>query len=254
MRPADDAPSPYALPFVVAISGHRDLHPDDVPLVAVQLYQAIELIAAALPHTPIHFLSALADGADQLFAEQVLALQRACAAREGDGRRIELVVALPMPFDDYCREQAGGEAEARRDPAGFEAGRLAFAARFRRYSACAGKVFVIPSAPPAALLGTPMTPAEAAYAQLSRYLGIHAQLLLAVWDGQSGGAQFPRLPGGTLDLVHALLHGVERDPHRRSRRRFAEPARGNLLHIYSRRAQSSSDGLPAAPAAGGARR
>ncbi|WP_332854930.1 hypothetical protein [Duganella sp. S19_KUP01_CR8] len=257
MQPADEALSPSALPFVVAISGHRDLHPDDVPVVAAQLYQAIELIAAALPHTPIHFLTALADGADQLFAEQVLALQRACAAREGDGgRRIELVVALPMPFDDYCREQAGGAAEAQRDPAGFEAGRLAFSARFQRYSACAGKVFVIPPAPPDALPGTPMTPtthAEAAYAQLSRYLGIHAQLLLAVWDGQSGGEQFPRLPGGTLDLVHALLHGVERDPHRRSRRRFAEPARGNLLHIYSRRAQASSDGLPAASAADGAR-
>ncbi|OEZ56918.1 hypothetical protein [Duganella sp. HH105] len=254
MPPADDAPPSYALPFVVAVSGHRDLHPDDVPAVAAQLYQSIELIAAALPHTPIHFLSALADGADQLFAEQVLALQRACAAREGGGgRRIELVVALPMPFDDYCREQAGGEDGARRDPAGFEAARLAFAARFQRYSACAGKVFVIPPAPPAALLGTPMTRAEAAYAQLTRYLGIHAQLLLAVWDGQSGGEQFPRLPGGTLDLVHALLHGVERDPHRRSRRRFAEPARGNLLHLYSRRAQSSSDGLPAASAAGGAR-
>ncbi|GJJ05098.1 hypothetical protein RugamoR64_56360 [Duganella rhizosphaerae] len=254
MRPADDAPSPYALPFVVAISGHRDLHPDDVPAVAAQLYRSIELIAAALPHTPIHFLSALADGADQLFAEQVLALQRACAAREGEGRRrIELVVTLPMPFDDYCREQAGGAAEALRDPAGFEAERLAFGARFQRYSACAGKVFVIPPAPPVALLGTPMTRADAAYAQLTRYLGIHAQLLLAVWDGQSGGEQFPRLPGGTLDLVHALLHGVERDPHRRSRRRFAEPARGNLLHIYSRRAQATSDGLPAASAADGAR-
>ena len=251
MQPADDTPSPYALPFVVAVSGHRDLHPDDVPAVAGQLYQAIELIAAALPHTPIQFLSALADGADQLFAEQVLKLRRAC---EGDGgRRIELVVCLPMPFDDYCREQAGGDAAARHDPKQFEADRLAFAARFQRYSACAGKVFVIPPAPPAALLGVSMTPAEAAYARLSRYLGIHAQLLLAVWDGQSGGEQYPRLPGGTLDLVHALLHGVERDPHRRSRRRFAEPARGNLLHIYSRRAQPSSDGLPCASAADGPR-
>ncbi|MCU6500504.1 hypothetical protein LPN04_22145 [Rugamonas sp. A1-17] len=246
MPPPDTAQSPYALPFVVGVSGHRDPHPDDQAAVGEQLFQALELIAAALPHTPIHCLSALADGADQLFAEQVLRLRRQCAEREDGAHRIELVVPLPMPFDDYCREQAGGEAEARRDPAGFEAGRQAFAARFLRYSAHAGKVFVLPP-------GGPAGEADAAYAQLTRYLGIHAQLLLAVWDGQSGGEHFPRRPGGTLDLVQALLSGVERNTHRRSRHRFAEPARGNLLHIYSRRAQPTSDGLPAAPAAGGAR-
>ncbi|CAN7697280.1 hypothetical protein LJR289_005616 [Pseudoduganella sp. LjRoot289] len=254
MLPADAAPPSYGLPFVVAVSGHRDLHPGDVPAVAGQLYQAIELIAAALPHTPIHFLSALADGADQLFAEQVLALQQACVAREGEGgRRIELVVPLPMPADDYCREQAGGEAGWRRDPEQFEARRLAFSQRFQHYSARAGKVFVIPAAPEDELPGTPMTRTDAAYAQLTRYLGIHAQLLLAVWDGQSGDEEFPRRPGGTLALVHALLHGVERKQHQRSRQRLTEPARGNLLHIYSRRAQPSSDGLPSALAAGGLR-
>gem|GEM_PF-2487903 len=298
MPPPDTAQSPYALPFVVAVSGHRDPHPDDQAAVGEQLFQALELIAAALPHTPIHCLSALADGADQLFAEQVLRLRRQCAEREEGAQRIELVVPLPMPFDDYCREQAGGEAEARRDPAGFEAGRQAFAARFTRFSAHAGKVFVLPPAPPAdgpanvsadlpanvsadlpanapakvpadlpanapanapaampanALADVPAGEADAAYAQLTRYLGIHAQLLLAVWDGQSGGEHFPRRPGGTLDLVQALLSGVERHTHRRSRHRFAEPARGNLLHIYSRRAQPTSDGLPAAPATGGAR-
>lgn len=252
MRRADAAPSPYALPFVVAVSGHRDLHPDDVEAVGRQLFQTLELIAAALPHSAIHCLSALADGADQLFAEQVLKLQRQCAEREGDGgRRIELLVPLPMPFDAYCSEQAGGAAEAQRDPMQFEARRQAFRARFLRYSAQAGALFVIP--PPAGLPVAQLTSAEAAYAQLTRYLGIHAQLLLAVWDGQSGGEDFPRRPGGTLDLVHALLSGIERNPHPRSRHRLAEPARGNLLHVYSRRAQASSDGLPAAAEDGGAR-
>ncbi|MYM97499.1 hypothetical protein, partial [Duganella vulcania] len=150
MPPVDeDAPSPYALPFVVALTGHRDLHAGDVAAVAVQLFEAIELIAAALPHSPIHFLSALADGADQLFAEQVLKLQRQCAASAPHGRRrIELIVPLPMPFDDYCVEQAGGAAARERDPLRFEADRQAFAARFLRYSAGAGRVFVIPPAPP----------------------------------------------------------------------------------------------------------
>ncbi|NVD72337.1 hypothetical protein HUX88_17535 [Duganella sp. BJB1802] len=255
MPPADEgAPSPYALPFVVALTGHRDLHPDDVPVVAAQLFEAIELIAAALPHSPIHFLSALADGADQLFAEQVLKLQRQCAlAAPQARRRIELIVPLPMPFDYYCVEQAGGAAARQRDPLRFEADRQAFAARFLRYSAGAGQVFEIPKAPPAGVLAAPRTPAQAAYAQLTRYLGIHAQLLIAVWDGQGETARHPRRPGGTLDLVQTLLHGVERSGHPRSSNRFAAPAHGTVLHVYSRRAQESSAGLPSAQAAGGFR-
>lgn len=243
--------SPYALPFVVAVTGHRDLHPDDLETVREQLFQAIELVAAALPHSAIHFLSALADGADQLFAEQVLRLQRQCAAQNAGGaRRIELIVPLPLPFEDYCVEQAGGAAARQDDPAAFEARRLAFAARFLRCSAGAARVFVIPQGRAAA---TPLAPAQAPYAQLTRYLGIHAQLLIAVWDGQTGPQRFPRRPGGTLDLVLTLLNGVERGEHGRSSKRFAEPARGTVLHVYSRRAQASSDGLPSARSGAGLR-
>lgn len=244
---AADEPLPYALPFVVALTGHRDLHPDDVAIVAERLYQAIELVAAALPHTPVHFLTALADGADQLFAQQVLKLQRQCAAQDLPGqRRIELVVPLPMAFEAYCAEQAGGEAARARDPQAFAAARQAYTARFLHHSAGAGKVFVIPNTAPADVLAAPATPAQAAYANLARYLCVHAQLLIAVWDGQPEAAHFPRRPGGTLDLVHTVLHGVERGQHRRSGNRFAAPARGVVLHVYSRRARPSSASLPAA--------
>ncbi|WGG49838.1 hypothetical protein [Rugamonas sp. DEMB1] len=246
--------SPYALPFVVAVTGHRDLHPDDVAAVGERLFQALELIAAALPCTPIVCLSALADGADQLFAEQVLRLQRQHAAEDaGAARRIDLVVPLPMPFDDYCDEQAGGAAARARDGAAFARARQAFAARFLRHSAGAAKVFELPPAPPAAPLETPLAPAEAAYARLTRYLGVHAHVLLAVWDGQTAPARFPRQPGGTLDLVRTLLDGVRRDSHPRSSNRFAEPPKGRVLHVYSRRARASSAGLPAAASRAGAR-
>lgn len=242
--------SPYALPFVVAVAGHRDLHPDDVAAVGERLFQALELVAAALPCTPIVCLSALADGADQLFAEQVLRLQRQHAAEDaGAARRIDLVVPLPMPFDDYCDEQAGGAAARARDGAAFAGARQAFAARFLRHSAGAAKVFELPPAPPAA----PLAPAEAAYARLTRYLGVHAHVLLAVWDGQTAPARFPRQPGGTLDLVRTLLDGVRRDSHPRSSNRFAEPPKGRVLHVYSRRARASSAGLPAAASCAGAR-
>lgn len=241
MRPAE---APAALPFVVAVCGHRDLHGADLDCVRARLAEALELIAAALPHSPIHVLSALADGADQLAAEQVLALQRRQAA-SGAARRIELIVPLPLPFDAYCDEQAGGAAARLRDPAGYVAARQAFVARFLRYSAAASKVFVI-AEPAAGEAGAGLTVAQAAYVGLNRYLAIHAQLLLAVWDGQDEAGQFPRRPGGTLDLVLTLLHGLARRSHARSSNRFAEPVRGAVLHIYSRRARPSSAALPPA--------
>jgi len=198
--------SPFALPYVVALTGHRDLHPADIEVVAEQLYQAIRLISAALPHTPIHFLSALADGADQLFAEQVLRLQRESVSQKLHGyNRIELIVPLPMPFEQYCIEQAGGAQFQQRDPQGFELARKAFTSRFLRCSAHAAKVFVIPQVMPATLLSAPQSPAQAAYAQLTHYFGVHAQLLIAVWDGQPETELIPRRPGGTLDLVQNLI-------------------------------------------------
>lgn len=45
-------------------------------MVREQVRAVIELVLAALPNTSVHFLSALADGADQLFAEQVLSVKR----------------------------------------------------------------------------------------------------------------------------------------------------------------------------------
>src|SRR4051812_1335746 len=95
-----------ATPFVVAVTGHRDLHPDDAACVREAIARTLDLLAAALPQRPVHFLSALADGADQLFADEVIALQRRTHA---DGAaRLQLVVLLPMPLHDYCVAQAGG--------------------------------------------------------------------------------------------------------------------------------------------------
>jgi hypothetical protein len=62
-------------PVVIAVSGHRALHADDCARAGAQLAEALAEIAQALTDAPLHCLSPLAAGADQLFAEQVLALQ-----------------------------------------------------------------------------------------------------------------------------------------------------------------------------------
>jgi hypothetical protein len=200
-----------AAPFVVAVSGHRDVHPDDLACVGERLFEALQLVAAGLPDTALEFLSPLADGADQLFAEQVLRLRAACATPG----RIRLLVPLPMPLAAYCAEQGGGDGSA-------------FAARIAPFLQAAAEVFTIPDIEP----DNTSAAADAPYVRLARYLAIHAQLVVAVWDGEHA----PAAPGGTADLVNTLVHGVERSRHARSAARLAQPEFGHVLHVYTRRA------------------
>jgi len=216
--------SPHALPFVVAVTGHRDIHPDDVLSVCARIQDLIELILAALPHTPIHFLSALADGADQLFAQQVLAKKEQlleCDARSSE--RIKLIATLPANQDEYCRSQA----------------RNGFVARFTALANRADSVFTISddaTSPP--LSGNPRADHHPApYARLARYLNTHAHLLVAIWDGRMPEVDgVVRKAGGTLDVVLTRIEGFDRVTDSRSARRLAEQERGAVVHIETRRA------------------
>ncbi|MDB5937005.1 MAG: hypothetical protein JWQ01_4349 [Massilia sp.] len=205
-----------AAPFVVAVSGHRDLHPDDVAGAGERVFEALQLVADTLPDSALDFLSPLADGGDQLFAAQVLRL-RAASDRPA---RIRLLVPLPMPLDAYCAEQGQGDSAA-------------FAARIAPYLQAADDVFEI--APIA--LDAAVTLENAPYARLARYLAIHAHLVIAVWDGVEAPVA---APGGTLDLVHALARGFKRCADARSASRLAQPDFGRVLHVLARRAQSDA--------------
>lgn len=215
-----------AAPFVVAVSGHRDLHPDDVAGAGERVFEALQLIAATLPDSALDFLSPLADGGDQLFAAQVLRLRAASAAPA----RIRLLVPLPMPLAAYCDQQDPADAAA-------------FAARIAPYLQAADEVFEIAPVELDAAAGAAVTPENAPYARLARYLAIHAHLVIAVWDGEVSGVA---APGGTLDLVRALTRGFERSVDARSAGRLAQPDFGRVLHVPARRRQSTAppaDGL-----------
>lgn len=190
--------------FVIAVSGHRALHADDCARARAQASAALEEIVLALPGARLDCLSALAAGADQLFAEQVLDVQ----ARLG-AERVRLLVPLPMPEAAYI------ESQERPGSTGFRDSYLALRAR-------AQEVFEV--APD----GGPLT-GSAPYVRLSDYLAAKADLLVALWDGDTGAA---RQPGGTFDVVMRYL---------------AVPARA-VLHLPVRRAGASGAGLQALPA------
>lgn len=173
--------------FIIAVTGHRDLHPEDCVRVRAQLAAALDEIARTRPEARLDCLSALAAGADQLFAEEVLALQDRLGAQ-----RVQLLVPLPMPESAYIESQEAPGSQAFRDSY------LALRAR-------AQEVFEVPSD------GDGPTTEAAPYVRLADYLAARADLLIALWNGDTTAA---RQPGGTFDAVmrylaapgHAVLH------------------------------------------------
>jgi hypothetical protein len=166
--------SPTTPPIVIAVSGHRALHAGDGARLRVQLSAALEQVAQL---APLDCLSALAAGADQLFAEQVLALQERLGI-EG----VRLRVPLPMPEAAYIASQE-------------EPGSAAFRDSYLALRARAQAVFEVPAD------GGDFDGA-APYVRLGDYFAAHAGLLVALWDGDTGAQ---RQPGGTFDVVMRCL-------------------------------------------------
>src|SRR5579863_4912526 len=81
-------------PFVIGVTGHRDLRAEDVPHLERRVRHIFERLRERYPSTPFLVLSSLAEGADQLVAR--VALLPEFGAR--------LVVPLPMPVELYAKD------------------------------------------------------------------------------------------------------------------------------------------------------
>ena len=90
MDPA--AASDGRLPFVIGVTGHRDLRSGDLAVYRAQIIEFFELLQTRYPATPLRIVSALAAGADRLVAQIAL------------DRGYELIVPLPLRPDDYERD------------------------------------------------------------------------------------------------------------------------------------------------------
>ena len=105
----DSAP----LPFVVGVTGHRDLRPDDGPNLEKAVQKAFERIRKECPDTPLVLLSSLAEGADRLVAHFALrgmpAGGRAADAAAGDGLNFDHGFVLDVAGGDDRLERGGGD-------------------------------------------------------------------------------------------------------------------------------------------------
>ncbi len=167
------------IPLLLGVTGHRDLRPEDLEPLRRAVRQVVAEFRTAYPHTPLVLLTPLAEGADQLVAEVVLA----------EGGRI--VVPLPMPLALY--ETDFQEPEARQ--------------RFYDLLAQAESSFELPlpagvTAEAVAAYGPPRNDL---YLQVGRFIAEHCQVLIALWDGVN-----TQKTGGTWEIVSWRVNEVAR--------------------------------------------
>ncbi|KJV27603.1 hypothetical protein [Luteibacter yeojuensis] len=203
------------IPLVIGVTSHRDIADADLPVVRDKVRGFFAGLQEAFPGLPLLVLSALAEGGDQLVAEEALAI----------GAR--LVAPLPLPPDLYVNdfESAGVHAT--------------FASLSRR-----AEVVLLPRlmAMPRHVVGTPGAARDSQYAKAGVYIASHCHILLALWDGNDANGV-----GGTAQIVHyhltGSLPGVGRR-HEHLRHVLAGGDESLLYHIVCPRSDGDvADGL-----------
>ncbi|HET7202673.1 MAG TPA: hypothetical protein VFI92_04840 [Steroidobacteraceae bacterium] len=163
-------PRSFSVPIVVAVTGHRDLVPAELPVIRSRVRDCLFSLRYEYPSRIIVVMTALAEGADRLVAEEALALG------------MPLSVVLPMPRALYEQDF---ETEASRR-------------QFDDLCAVAQDLFELPLAPGSSEQSIAEVGAARArqYAQLGVFLCAHCHVLLALWDGKPSDQL-----GGTSQVV-----------------------------------------------------
>lgn len=186
------------IPFVLAASGHRDLMTGDLLRLREEVSQLLSRMKQRMPTTPLLLLTGLAEGADQLVADEALKLGA------------YLAVVLPMPQEVYRRTLS--------EPAQIEFDRLLLEASL---------VILLDHRSSGADLSRQDEQGEKArgqqYSELARFLALHCQALIALWDGEDSGKR-----GGTFEVVRSVLSGVEYE-------NCMEPLRGTVYQVVTPR-------------------
>ncbi len=161
-------------PFVIGVSGHRDLDPQDTVRVRAAITEFLQQIRADLPDTEIRLMAGMASGADLLAARTALDL----------GIGVDAV--LPLPLEHYATD--------------FEAATLRELETLLAHPNVRCTELPLTGEPETARSISDDSRRDAHYLNLTRTLVRRCQLLLAVWDGESSVR-----PGGTADTLLRYL-------------------------------------------------
>ncbi|TWT63739.1 NUDIX hydrolase [Rubinisphaera italica] len=161
--------------LTIGVTGHRDLHPDQIPDLKVRLHNLFDDAEQIADGRSLHLLSPLAAGADQLVAEMGLA------------RECRLIAPLPFRLDQYAQDFADQELH-----------------QFHRLLEESQEWFSLPEA--SETDEKTSKPGYSKYAAVGRYVVDHSDLLIALWDGQRTHKR-----GGTeATLQYALREKLNR--------------------------------------------
>jgi hypothetical protein len=148
----------YAVPLIVAVTGHRDLVANEEPQIRAHVREFLQQLLEDYPERGITVMSSLAEGADQLVAEEALSLG------------ISLIAPLPMPRELYLEDF---ETPIARE-------------KFNTLLSQAAEIFELPITPgnTAQTIAGQGGNRNRQYAQLGVFLCAHCHILLALWDGK----------------------------------------------------------------------
>ncbi len=167
----------YAVPLIVAVTGHRDLVAAEAPLIRERVRTFLSAMRDSYPGRIVAVMSPLAEGADRLVAEEALALG------------LPLHVPLPMPKHLYVQDFTSPESVA----------------QFEAMCAAAVEVYELPLTPgnTVASIREQGKNRSRQYAQCGVFLCAHCHVLLALWDGKESHQL-----GGTSQVVRFHHHDV----------------------------------------------
>ncbi|TPG08190.1 hypothetical protein EAH75_00750 [Rhodanobacter glycinis] len=201
-------------PLVVGVTSHRNIPAREIEPIRQRVREFFAQLRHDFPELPLVVLSALAEGGDQLVAQEALA----------QGAR--LMAPLPLPREMYVDDFADPAVRASFDTLCSQA-----------------EIVLLPKLmnQPSLAIGAQGMPRDRQYAKAGVYIASHCHILLAIWDGKASG----RL-GGTAQIVDYHLTGAL--PGLIDRRRDTRHVLGGgdeslLYHIVCSRAHP--DGAPA---------
>lgn len=185
------------------MTGHRDLRPEDIPLLENRLREIFADLEQRYPASPLVLLSSLAEGADRLSARVALE----CG--------ISLICPLPMSRALYEEDFLTPESKKE------------FADLLDR----SDDWFELPLLSTATIeeVKNPGEKRNHQYAYVGAYLCRHSQIIIALWDGSP-----IELVGGTTYIVGFKLRGIP-PPYIIQQGRFEPEEIGPVYHVLSPR-------------------
>lgn len=172
------------LPITIAVTGHRDISPEEIPHISKQFSEWLVKLATDYPYTPLRLLSGLAEGSDRIASRCFLEVKNNLSTNANKTTNgWELIAVLPMNIDAYREDFSENVTE------------------FDQLCSQASSIITLPS-PPLASLQSNKALRDSCYEVLGAHLARHCNVLVAFWDGS-----YNDLRGGTSSIVQLKLEG-----------------------------------------------